>query len=63
VLQHGVLALGVLADEHHVNVLVASLHSGERLAVDHVHVEVQLVTQTHVARGNSTTQAASFNVA
>lgn len=63
VFQHGIFSLGVLADEHHIDVLVASLDSGEGLAVDHIDVEVELITQTHVTGRNATTQASSLDVA
>lgn len=47
--QHGVLAIGVLADEHHVNVVMAGRNARIRLAVHHIDVQIQLVTDGHVA--------------
>lgn len=40
VLQTAVLSLCVLPDDHDVNVLVASLNSGEGLAVHHIGIQV-----------------------
>lgn len=62
-LQHGVLALSVLANEHNIDVLVASLDSRVGLAVNHVDVEVEFITESNVAGGNATTQAACLDVA
>ena len=50
VFEHGVLALRVLADDEDVDVLVARRHARERLAVQQVGEQVQLVAQLHVAR-------------
>ena len=49
VLQHGVLALGVLPDDDDVEVIVATGDAGIGARVHRVHVEVQVLAQDHVA--------------
>lgn len=52
VLQHGVLALGVLPHDHDIDVLLTGIDARIRHAVQHVHVEIQLVSQGDVAGGH-----------
>lgn len=63
VLQHGVLALGILPDNSNVDVLVVGWHSRERSALQHIHKQVQLISQGHVTRNGVGGLAFGLNVA
>lgn len=63
VLQHGVLALGVLTDHHQVDVLMVRADTRVRLAVQHADEQIELISDRDVPRGDAGLQRLRLDVA
>jgi hypothetical protein len=61
-LQHGVLALRVLAHNHDIDVVVTGGHTGVRLAVQHVDEQVEFVAQSYVSGDDANLLGLGLNV-